>query len=96
MARTDVTMTRSRSKGQRTSALGAAGDGAQNRDLKAEEDVFGTSLTRGLILFKKLDLEKYTRTDEDIRGAVREWLEDPVAAERRYGHTTSATGTCRA
>ena len=26
------------------------------------------------------------RTDEDIQGAVDEWLRDPAAAEARYGH----------
>jgi surface protein len=27
-----------------------------------------------------------TRTDEDIKGAVTEWLRDPAAAEARYSH----------
>jgi surface protein len=31
-------------------------------------------------------LEKEVRSDTDIRRAVREWREDPAAAERRYGH----------
>jgi len=48
--------------------------------------VFASSLLRGKILFHKLDLERKTRTDEDIRDAVEEWLGDPAAAERQYGH----------
>ena len=49
--------------------------------------VFQTdSLTRRLVLFHKIVLEKTIRTDEDIRKAAKEWISDPVAAERRYGH----------
>jgi len=52
----------------------------------AEERAFEISLTRNLILHHKLELEKLTRTDEDIHEAVDGWLKDAAAAERRYGH----------
>ncbi len=52
----------------------------------AKEQVLENPLLRGKILFYKLDLERKTRTDEDIDEAVRRWLKDPNAAERRYGH----------
>jgi len=48
--------------------------------------VFANPLLRREILFYKLDLERKTRTDEDIREAVRRWKEDAAAAESRYGH----------
>eukprot|EP00212_Chloropicon_laureae_P007366 CAMPEP_0197499098 /NCGR_PEP_ID=MMETSP1311-20131121/60850_1 /TAXON_ID=464262 /ORGANISM="Genus nov. species nov., Strain RCC856" /LENGTH=204 /DNA_ID=CAMNT_0043044839 /DNA_START=80 /DNA_END=691 /DNA_ORIENTATION=- len=55
-----------------------------NRDLKAEEKAFEMdSLTRQKILFFIL---KLTRTDDDIKEAARKWVDDPVAAESRYGH----------
>ena len=59
---------------------------ADKRDAKAEEKVFEISLTRELILRHKVALEKEIRSDEDIHEAVYDWLEDPVAAEKRYGH----------
>ena len=31
-------------------------------------------------------LNKRTRTDEDIREAVKLWCSDPAAAEEKYGH----------
>jgi surface protein len=58
----------------------------EERDAKAEEKVFEISLTRALVLRHKIALEKDIRTDKDIYEAVKEWREDPVAAERRYGH----------
>ena len=58
----------------------------EERDAKAEEKVFDIGLTRDLILRQKVALERKTRSDDDIRKAVKEWREDPVAAERRYGH----------
>ena len=58
----------------------------EERDPKAEEKVFEISLTRALILRHKVALEKDIRTDKDIHEAVDDWREDPVAAERRYGH----------
>merc|ERR1712032_821008 len=58
----------------------------EERDAKAEEKVFEISLTRALVLRHKIALEKDIRTDKDIYEAVDDWREDPVAAERRYGH----------
>ena len=58
----------------------------EESDPKAEEKVFDIGLTRALILRHKVALEHWIRTDEDIRRAVKEWREDPVAAERRYAH----------
>jgi surface protein len=52
----------------------------------AEERAFGIPLTRRLILRHKLLLERKIRTDKDIREAVKQWHEDPAAAEKRYGH----------
>merc|ERR1712157_464948 len=58
----------------------------EERALEAEERVFDISLLRRKILRDKMELEKHIRTDEDIRTAVKDWREDPVRAERRYGH----------
>ena len=58
----------------------------EERDAKAEEKVFEISLTRALILRHKVALERVTRSDEDVRKAVKQWKGEPVAAERRYGH----------
>ena len=58
----------------------------EERDAKAEEKVFDIGLTRDLILSHKVALENWVRTDKDIYEAVDDWREDPVAAERRYGH----------
>merc|ERR1712072_243856 len=58
----------------------------EERDAKAEEKVFDIGLTRDLILRHKVPLEKEIRSDKDIRRAVKEWHEDPFAAEERYGH----------
>merc|ERR1711977_806124 len=58
----------------------------EERDAKAEETVFDIGLTRDLILRQKVALERITRSDEDIRKAVDDWCEDPVAAEKKYGH----------
>ncbi len=53
---------------------------------QVEEAVLENPLLRRKILVHKLVLEKKLRTDEDIREAVRCWLKDPEAAERRYSH----------
>ena len=58
----------------------------EKRDLEAEERVFEISLLRSMILRYKVELEYWVRRDGDIRQAVKEWLDHPVAAERRYGH----------
>ena len=58
----------------------------KKRDLEAEERVFGISLLRMMILRDKVKLEYWVRRDGDIRKAVKDWLKDPVTAERRYGH----------
>ena len=65
---------------------GDAAKTGEERDAKAEEKVFEISLTRALILRHKVALEKERRSDKDIYEAVDDWLEDPVAAKRRYGH----------
>ena len=65
---------------------GDAAKTGEERDAKAEEKVFEISLTRALILRHKVALEKEIRSDKDIHEAVDDWREDPVAAERRYGH----------
>ena len=39
-----------------------------------------------MLLRHKVALEKEIRSDKDIYEAVDDWREDPVAAERRYGH----------
>ena len=59
----------------------------EERDVNAEAKVFKKdSLTRALILRHKLILEKLIRTDKDIREAVKRWYQNPVAAERWFGH----------
>ena len=56
---------------------------------EAEVAVFQIKLTREKILTNKLDLERKTRTDEDIRRAVARWIKDPIEAESRYGHISA-------
>jgi len=65
------------------------GEGAVTRCLYAEEKVFDIPLTRRLIMCYKIALEKNIRTDENIRKAVKKWLEDPVAAEKWYCHISN-------
>ena len=54
----------------------------KKRNLEAEEKVFGISLLRMMILRDKMKLEYWVRRDGDIRKAVKDWREDPVAAEK--------------
>jgi hypothetical protein len=38
------------------------------------------------VIFRKMIPSKYNRSDEDIKQAVNDWGEDPVAAAVQYGH----------
>ncbi len=71
---------------QRDSLLNWLEKAAAAAAAEAAEAVFGNDLLRREIVTKKFYLEMLTRTDEDIHEAVKEWLKDPEAAERRYGH----------
>ena len=35
---------------------------------------------------EKIRLARLTRTDADIKQAVKAWCDDPVAAQAQYGH----------
>ena len=41
-----------------------------------------------IIFGRYLPHPRIWRTDTDMRGAVREWCADPVAAEIEYGHNS--------
>ena len=38
------------------------------------------------IIFGKMMVSKYIRTNNDIHDAVNEWRDNPVVAEVKYGH----------
>eukprot|EP00212_Chloropicon_laureae_P009529 CAMPEP_0197492578 /NCGR_PEP_ID=MMETSP1311-20131121/11466_1 /TAXON_ID=464262 /ORGANISM="Genus nov. species nov., Strain RCC856" /LENGTH=171 /DNA_ID=CAMNT_0043037577 /DNA_START=42 /DNA_END=553 /DNA_ORIENTATION=+ len=61
-------------------------EATDHRDLVAEAKAFGIDLIRHKVLFHKLDLERKTRTDRDIRIAVYLWKEQPGFARARFGH----------
>ena len=38
------------------------------------------------VIFEKMMVSKYIRTDDDIKDAVNKWCDNPVAATVKYGH----------
>jgi hypothetical protein len=43
------------------------------------------------IIFGKMMVSKYQRSDADIQEAVYNWCKDPVAATATYGHIRNGT-----